>query len=91
MCSTGAHASQDIGNNRIRRIELASGQTSTLAGSGVRGSHDGVGTSAQFDGANGVVIDPSGTFAMVAVRAWLGLHAPHHSADSAHARLQSHP
>ena len=87
----GAHASQDLGNNRIRRIELATGQTSTLAGGYVRGSRDGVGTNAQFAGANGVVIDPSGTFAMVTVRALLGLHAPHHPADSAHARLQRRP
>jgi DNA-binding beta-propeller fold protein YncE len=55
----------DQGNNRIRRITLATGSVSTLAGSGGRAFADGVGTSAQFDGPYGVAIDPSGVYALV--------------------------
>ena len=69
-------ASQDYGN-RIRRVEIATGETTTLAGSGSAGFGDGAGGSAMFYVPYGVAIDPSGTFALVAVRAW---PAPPHAA-----------
>ena len=62
-------ASQDTSNNRIRKIDLKSGETTTLAGSS-KGSNNGVGTSAQFSKPMGIAIDPKGAFALVAVRAW---------------------
>ncbi|CUI11647.1 membrane-associated protein, putative [Bodo saltans] len=39
----------DRDNFRIRAVDLVTGYASTLAGSGVKGAADGVGTSAQFD------------------------------------------
>ena len=61
-------ASQDYSNQRIRRVEIATGATTTLAGSGSRGFRDGAGGSARFNNPRGVAIDQSGTFALVAVR-----------------------
>ena len=61
-------ASQDYGNHRIRRVDIATGATTTLAGSGTQGFLDGAGGSARFNDPNGVAIDPSGTFALVVVR-----------------------
>ena len=61
-------ASQDAGNQRIRRVDIATGVTTTLAGSGSYGFLDGGGGSAQFYSPHGIAIDPSGTFALVAVR-----------------------
>ena len=61
-------ASQDTYNHRIRRVDVSTGATTTLAGS-TKGYSDGVGTSAQFSNPYGVAIDPSGAFALVAVRA----------------------
>ena len=63
-------ASQDFSNHRIRRVDIATGETATLAGSGSTGFLDGVGTSARFYYPYGVAIAPSGAFALVAVRAW---------------------
>ena len=60
-------ASQDSHNSGIRRVDIATGATTTLAG-GTGGSSDGVGGSAQFTRPGGIAIDPSGTFALVAVR-----------------------
>ena len=60
-------ASQD-GSHRIRLVDIATGATTTLAGSGSRGFGNGAGGSAQFQYPRGVAIDPSGTFALVAVR-----------------------
>ena len=60
-------ASQDQNNHRIRRIDIATGATTTLAGAGY-GFLDGAGGSAQFWVPRGIAIDPSGTFALVAVR-----------------------
>ena len=61
-------ASQDYRNQRIRRVDIATGATTTLAGSGTGGFRDGAGGSARFSGPIGIAIDPSGTFALVAVR-----------------------
>ena len=61
-------ASQDQYNWRIRRVDLATGVTTTLAGSGTRGFLDGAGGSAQFRNPIGIAIDPSGGFALVTVR-----------------------
>ena len=62
-------ASQDWDNHRVRRIDLATGATTTLAGSGAAGFRDGDGASARFKHPWGIAIDPSGTFALAAVRA----------------------
>ena len=68
--------------------------TTTLAGGALHALtfRDGAGASAQFYFSRGVAIDPSGGFALVAVRAWLGLAASlvtprktRHPTDSAHA------
>ena len=61
-------ASQGYRVDRIRRVDIATGATTTLAGSGSRGFLDGAGGSARFNGPVGIAIDPSGTFALVAVR-----------------------
>ena len=62
---------QDSHNNRIRKIDLQSGETTTLAGTGIRGFNNGEGTSAHFNRPYGIAIDPEGGFALVAVRALL--------------------
>eukprot|EP00964_Phaeocystis_antarctica_P085505 scaffold54013_cov72-Phaeocystis_antarctica.AAC.3 len=69
----------DTGNHRIRRVELANGATTTLAGS-TAGNIDDVGTDARFNSPRGVAIAPSGTYALVSVRA-----------SPAHARLARFP
>ena len=61
-------ASQDAGNHRIRRVGIATGATTTLAGSGSAGFGNGAGAIAQFYHPRGVAIDPSGGYALVAVR-----------------------
>ena len=61
-------ASQDAWNHRIRRVEIATGETTTLAGSGSAGFGDGASGSAMFNEPYDVAIDPSGTFALVSVR-----------------------
>ena len=61
-------ASQDNGNHRIRRVDLATGATTTLTGSGSAGFLDGAGGSAQFNRPTGIAIDPSGGYALVGVR-----------------------
>ncbi len=47
----------DYGNNRIRRITIASGATETFAGSGAMSSVDGIGTAATFNSPVGITID----------------------------------
>ena len=69
QCVFSHDASQDRSNNRIRRVDIATGETTTLAGSGTRGFRDGAGASALFNYPSGVAIDPSGGYALVAVRA----------------------
>ena len=62
-----AYALQDTNNNRIREIDLKSGETTTLASTGIQGFNDGVSTSAQFSKPMGIAIDPQGAFALVGV------------------------
>jgi DNA-binding beta-propeller fold protein YncE len=52
-------------NNRIRRLEIATSQVTTLAGSGESGFQDGVGASSIFNWPTGVSIDPTGTYALI--------------------------
>ena len=47
-------------NHRIRRVDLATGEVSTLAGSGSAGYRDDTGTSAQFNGPTDVAPDGRG-------------------------------
>ena len=49
----------DTDNHRIRKIS-SSGVVSTLAGNGVAGMVDGVGTTAQFNGIKSIAIDAAG-------------------------------
>ena len=49
----------DAGNSKIRKI-TAAGVVSTLAGTGVRGSTDGVGVNATFSNPWGVAVDANG-------------------------------
>ena len=56
----------DTGNNKIRKIVITSGAVSTLAGSGSSGFANGTGTAAQFNGPQGVAVDPTGTNLFVA-------------------------
>jgi hypothetical protein len=56
----------DTGNNTIRRIALATGAVSTIAGSpGVSGSTDGAGSVARFNAPWGLAIDSSGGFSTI--------------------------
>ena len=52
-------APQDHSNHRIRRVDIATGETTTLAGSGSYGFFDGVGTSAKFNLPYDVAIAPA--------------------------------
>jgi len=47
----------DSGNNEIRKIDIATGAVTTLAGSLAKGSADGNGTAARFDHPSGAAID----------------------------------
>ena len=64
---TGVYALvADTSNNRIRSILIASGSVTTLAGSSSSGNADGIGTFSSFNSPRGIVIDPRGTFVLVA-------------------------
>jgi DNA-binding beta-propeller fold protein YncE len=56
----------DVGNNRIRRLDIASSQVTTLAGSSAGGFQDGMGTNAIFNWPHGVSIDPTGRYVLIA-------------------------
>jgi len=57
----------DFGTHRIRKIDLVTSETTTLAGSGQHGGfNDGTSTSAQFKFPFGIAIDRTGAFALVA-------------------------
>lgn len=49
----------DTGNNKIRKVTPA-GVVTTVAGSGLQGTTDGVGTSASFKGPHGITVDNNG-------------------------------
>ena len=86
--SVSSHdASQDRSNDRIRRVDIATGETTTLAGSGTRGFGNGAGASAQFNSPSGVAIDRSGTFALIAVHC---SPAPPPSYNPAYQHLLAH-
>jgi DNA-binding beta-propeller fold protein YncE len=51
----------DEGNDMIRKIVIATGAVTTLAGSTTGGNADGTGTAASFSSPTGIVIDPAGT------------------------------
>lgn len=51
----------DTNNNTIRKVVIASGAVTTLAGqAGIIGSADGTGTAASFSGPSGIVVDATG-------------------------------
>ena len=50
----------DFSGHEIRRVEVTTGEVTTLAGSGDEGSADGVGEAAHFDGPAGIAISPDG-------------------------------
>jgi DNA-binding beta-propeller fold protein YncE len=56
----------DTANHEIRKIVMATGVVSTLAGSTKYGHADGTGTAASFDSPEGITIDPAGTNLYVA-------------------------
>ena len=51
----------DSGNHRIRAVGGATGETRTIAGTGVRGHLDGAVTTATFDDPAGIAGDQAGT------------------------------
>ena len=61
-------ASQGGRDHRIRRVDLATGATTTLAGTGSAGFLDGAGAIARFYHPRGIAIEPSGGYALVGVR-----------------------
>jgi DNA-binding beta-propeller fold protein YncE len=56
----------DYMNQRIRRIDIASARVTTLAGTGVKSSINGIGAQATFGTPIGIDIDRNGAFALVA-------------------------
>ena len=61
----GALFVADLANHKIRRVEVATGEVTTVAGSGTRGSADGVGDAAQFNGPAGIAISSDGSTLLV--------------------------
>ncbi|MFH2097496.1 MAG: FG-GAP-like repeat-containing protein [bacterium] len=58
----------DVGNKRVRKIVIATGQTSLIAGSGSTAYADGVGSAASFKYPAGITIDEAGDYLYVADR-----------------------
>lgn len=59
--SSGNAYVADTGNNTIRKLVIATGAVTTLAGqAGVAGSADGIGTAASFNGLSGIAVDSTG-------------------------------
>ena len=56
----------DFWNHKIRRVEVATGAVTTVAGSGEEGDEDGVGGAAQFACPAGVAVSPDGSALFVA-------------------------
>ena len=56
----------DYENHKIRRVEVATGAVTTLAGSGEDGGADGVGVAARFCYPRGIAISPDGGALFVA-------------------------
>ena len=51
----------DFIDHNIRRVEVATGAVTTLAGSGKKGNADGVGDAAQFNEPHGLAVSPDGS------------------------------
>ena len=56
----------DQGNRKIRRVAVATGEVTKIAGSGEEGGADGVGDAAQFYSPSGIAISPDGSALFVA-------------------------
>ena len=56
----------DFIDHNIRRVEVATGAVTTLAGSGEKGNADGVGDAAQFNEPHGLAVSPDGSALFVA-------------------------
>jgi sugar lactone lactonase YvrE len=52
----------DTGNNTIRKIVIATGEVTTLAGSGLAGSANGTGAAAKFNNPSGITTDGSNLY-----------------------------
>lgn len=52
----------DFGNCNIRKVKIATGVVTTLAGAGSRGAADGAGSSARFFGPRGITTDGTNLF-----------------------------
>ncbi|EOD38811.1 hypothetical protein EMIHUDRAFT_224247 [Emiliania huxleyi CCMP1516] len=56
----------DFSGHEIRRVEVATGEVTTIAGSGTRGSTDGVGDAAEFNNPCGIAISSDASALFVA-------------------------
>ena len=51
----------DYSNHKVRRVQVATGAVTTLAGNGASGDADGVGGAARFYSPCGITISPDGS------------------------------
>ena len=58
----------DRNNHRIRAVDLNDNTVTTIAGSGIQGSRDGIGTAAQFDSPGDLAVSEDGNTLYVADR-----------------------